>query len=533
VSSESGQEVHWLEFHVDEIWDFIGKMEGISLRMSVRAPQGSKPLMLLGQDEAVFSQFLLGQRQWVGPKGERGLLPKTDGESIMASAMQGRETGFGRKMSTEELETVNRTRRDKEYVDKEAAMEVNKTTRKPDLAESPFIRYLHVGIHNDGYWNSNHMAIQLEDVADCLKVLYPEYDYVILFDHSSGHDRKRDGALDATTMNYGFGGAQQETRDSKIEAVDGYVGPLQRILQVGQNQVFGFRMGDRGPFWMTPEERIATMHDHPTGAMKEDSKTKKELLQDLLDKGVNVPRGLGHGKKDLQLYATENDISLTINRAKVKQGWMNKPKGLLQVLWERGFIDEKNLKQYTTRGRKIKETGKWDTTYSLRRMMAECLDFKNEESSLQYLGRQLGIRVDHSPKFHAEIAGEGIEYAWGYGKNLYRRKPLVLKKGRDKFKALVRACLDPEKEVTRDRVRKFSARARAYMCTYYWLALKEEQRQQQAQGEDELATPVGRQQIHFHEIERLMKKFRTHRCALDFDLGFVNAVLRERESEAV
>jgi hypothetical protein len=57
--------------------------------------------------------------------------------------------------------------------------------------------------------------------------------------------------------------------------------------------------------------------------------------------------------------------------------------------------------------------------------MAECLDFANEESSLQYLGRQLGIRVDHSPKFHAEIAGEGIEYAWGYGKNLYRRKPLV------------------------------------------------------------------------------------------------------------
>jgi hypothetical protein len=128
-----------------------------------------------------------------------------------------------------------------------------------------------------------------------------------------------------------FGGAQQETRDSKIEVVDGYVGTLQRILQVGQNQVFVFRMGDREPFWMTPAERIATMHDHPTGTMKEDSKTKKELLQDLLDKGVNVPRGLGHGKKKLQLYATENDISLTITRANVNQGWMNKPKGLLQV----------------------------------------------------------------------------------------------------------------------------------------------------------------------------------------------------------
>jgi hypothetical protein len=66
------------------------------------------------------------------------------------------------------------------------------------------------------------------------------------------------------------------------------------------------------------------------------------------------------------------------------------------------------------------------------------------------------------------------------------------------------------------------------MCTYYWLALKEAQEQQQAVGEDEAAAPK-RQQIHFHEIERLMKRFRTHRCALDFDRGFVNAVMRETE----
>jgi hypothetical protein len=44
-----------------------------------------------------------------------------------------------------------------------------------------------------------------------------------------------------------------------------------------------------------------------------------------------------------------------------------------------------------------------------------------------------------------------------------------------------------------------------------------------------MATPAGRQEIHFH-IERPMKRFRTLPYALDFDRGFVNAVLRERES---
>jgi hypothetical protein len=213
---DSGQDVDWLEFHVDDVWDFLDQMEGISSKMSVRAEAGSKPLMISGQDEAVFSQYLLGQRQWVGPKGERGLLPKTDEESMMASAMQGREAGFGRKMSPEELESVNLTRRDKEYISVDAAMEVHKTTRKPDLTESPFIRYLHVGINKVGYWNSMHMAIQLEDVVDCLKVLYPDYEYVALFDHSSGHDRKREGALDAMTMNYDFGGGGNQTCASRL-----------------------------------------------------------------------------------------------------------------------------------------------------------------------------------------------------------------------------------------------------------------------------------------------------------------------------
>ena len=35
------------------------------------------------------------------------------------------------------------------------------------------------------------------------------------------------------------------------------------------------------------------------------------------------------------------------------------------------------------------------------------------------------------------------------------------------------------------------------------------------------------QQIQFGEIERLKESFKTHRCTLDFDSGFINTAMRD------
>jgi hypothetical protein len=43
---------------------------------------------------------------------------------------------------------------------------------------------------------------------------------------------------------------------------------------------------------------------------------------------------------------------LEAEKKKIIERWMGKPKGMLQVLWERGFIDEGNLQQYTIDGKK-------------------------------------------------------------------------------------------------------------------------------------------------------------------------------------
>ena len=57
------------------------------------------------------------------------------------------------------------------------------------LTSSPFVIEFSDGANEQGYWNYERMVTQLEDCIDCLTVLYPEYDFLFLFDRSCGHDK--------------------------------------------------------------------------------------------------------------------------------------------------------------------------------------------------------------------------------------------------------------------------------------------------------------------------------------------------------
>ena len=126
----------------------------------------------------------------------------------MVSAFQSREFGFGLDITKEQMVAVNRHRNGKNYHDKDAANFVLSKFKKNALKESPFIRFFEYGTNQEGYWSYNHMIVQLEDCIDCLKVLYPEFRYVFLYDHSSGHSKKRKGGLNSSSMNRSFGGTQ-------------------------------------------------------------------------------------------------------------------------------------------------------------------------------------------------------------------------------------------------------------------------------------------------------------------------------------
>jgi hypothetical protein len=176
---------------------------------SICKPRGLKPLMIFGQDESVFNQFLLKPRQWVGPLGQRPLLPKKDGMSLMLSAIQSREIGFGVEISRIQMEEINETRCGQNYVDLDAAIAVHGQVAKKDLEESPFVVSFELGANNEGYWTYDHKSIQFEDCVHCIKVIYPQFDFVFLFDHLQGliicrDIKKLTGGLDAFSINRGY-----------------------------------------------------------------------------------------------------------------------------------------------------------------------------------------------------------------------------------------------------------------------------------------------------------------------------------------
>jgi hypothetical protein len=128
---------------------------------SIRVSLTATPLMIIGQDESVFAQYLLGNRTWIGPAGQRPLLPKSEGDGYMLSAFVSREFRFGKVLTKEELDQVNAARQavgQNTYINEQAVKEVLGKIKKSDLKESPLVKYLYIGASKEGYWNSFHMS---------------------------------------------------------------------------------------------------------------------------------------------------------------------------------------------------------------------------------------------------------------------------------------------------------------------------------------------------------------------------------------
>ncbi len=172
---------------------------------------------------------------------------------------------------------------------------------------------------------------------------------------------------------------------------------------------------------------------------------------------------------------------------------------------------------------------------SLEVMLASCLDFADEITELQAKGEEMEVRVIPTTKFHAEMAGEGIEYLWGVGKGWYRSKPLELKRKKASFVLqLVHNVLDPELAMTKKRVWSFSKRARAYICAYY--AFKKEKigrrdNQDLLEEADARDDHLEKGSLEYWEIEQMAQQFCTHRCAFNFDRGFCNGHILKLKKE--
>jgi hypothetical protein len=507
------------------------------------------------KDEAIFKQFLFLTKMWVGPSGERPLLPKDEGTGTMISTFICREHGLIRDISPQILAEVNLQRAGEQYEDEEAAIEIYGSPDKKPLTfdKSPFLVFFEYGENREGYWAYNNMVLQFEDAVDVLKVMHPSYDFVFLFDHSAGHAKQRPDGLNQHRMNRSYGGKTVPMRSTVIKQEEGYLGPFPRMLGPGDTQFLIFSASDTGPFWMSDAEReesrfdkflgnttavqlklpelilqlrekgvedafagksirhlrgLCTQHGIPTEKLVSISlkRNRSELELDLRGRGISTK---GKNKQELVELCEQHQIAITKNVEKIKEGWEGKPKGLLQVLWERGLVDSTNLKDYSCTGKKD-DLGVVNKGTSLRHIMGMCSDFLNEESMLQHVAKNLGVTVLLTPKCHAELAGEGVEYVWACAKGAYRNMSLKQKKGKDNFKASVRYCLS-EEVITKVRIRKFARRARQYLMAYH--AIDTQQLDEQTHRDCTTHGPVA--------LTKLIGQFKTHRCAFDFDYKFI------------
>jgi hypothetical protein len=300
-------------------------------------------------------------------------------------------------------------------------------------------------VANDGYWDNDKFMAQVQDIMDCVHVMYPDYQVVIEVDWSSGHAKKSEGALNANEMNMNHGGKQPEMRLGKGSIVTAHcLGPHSAVLRnesptgstpmdcklrMGQVQHFVFQQGDPPPFY-----DLAC----PTSSIKDDA-----------------------GEKVL------------------KQGYVGQPKGLKQVLWERGLW-EHGLTQERAKA-----------------LLSACEDFKSEPSSLEELVQDIGGLLIMSPKGHPELAGKGVEYSWGYSKRYFRANNDCVAK--HLHQNIVTSISQEQLPV--ERVRSFARRAREYRNAYKY--------------------------AHDHKsVEACKAKQKSHRCVMWMEWGFLSGIAR-------
>ena len=118
-----------------------------------------------------------------------------------------------------------------------------------------------------------------------------------------------------------------------------------------------------------------------------------------------------------------------------------------------GVINDRERNKYSLEGKKSWRDNEGKIRqefhpYLLRKLMSDCADFRNEKSAMAHLFEQLSEKgpcrmiLLVSPKYHCEIAGEGIEYAWGLLKKWVRSIFLEDKKGRKSSRKQLKSVLE-------------------------------------------------------------------------------------------
>ena len=323
-------------------WTRTGAGDGSVLWMggnlSVRRDREKDPIVHLGQDESCFRAYSQPARVWT-VDDKQPLRQKSEGQSIMVSGVVGGPFTMGCPVPKWVLEKVNAARAPgtQKYRSTDAAVEVAKNTKKAKKAEaaaegapaprgaapdpcvkpvlhthvlytdagnveycqSPGFVTMTIGKAKEGYWTGDHMLLQCEDLIDVLGTYLPHVKFLLEVDHSSGHDQYKKDALHVGNMNVEFGykeTTKEENRPKNIRDSTITEGMLGRFrakkgrrdykLKVGEVQHFNFGTGrDAYPPHSNPKAPRSSWEGKPKG-----------MRQILFERGLLHP-ALTHTRK--------------------------------------------------------------------------------------------------------------------------------------------------------------------------------------------------------------------------------------------
>jgi hypothetical protein len=387
---------------------------------------------------------------------------KGQGDTYHVSAMQDDLRGLGFPMTQEKLDGVN-------------------AKYGKNLKFSPGVVCIDPGKNKDGWWDYDAYAQQVVDYRDCVRYLYPGYQIVLEDDHSQNHTKQKEGGLNTNTMNARFGGKQSVPRPETGSLMEEYQGFL------GDNQLqVVFPAGvDIPVVWRD----VATSVDVTTNTITvADKKLKKGDVQCFVFTADDLPPA--HEPLTLREDSEVTKFGVT----KTVPGYVGKPKGLRQVLWERGLYIQ---------GMKLPE---------MREVLSACLDFKHEECALEDMVHAQGDVVFFSPKAHPEVAGMGIEYTWGAAKLIFRRNNDC------NSRRLHGSVHDALKHITVSMAHSFGRRARDYQHGYKLPG------SELHTGIEALRDTAKRFRCPV-DVEALKWKSKAHRCTIDQDRAYIERVM--------
>ena len=292
-------------------------------------------------------------------------------------------------------------------------------------------------------------------------------------------------------MNLSHGGKQSQLRDTMI--TEDILGPVEeysatkstgdiityRRLKPGDIQHFTFRVGDLPPF--------------------------KDPNAPELDCTIKIAKKRKRGDKNNANEDVEQEI----------KGYIGQPKGIIQILVERGLyregmrgsLTEKEKAKLLLAGKKIP-----DSELDAPLVLSQCRDFKEEKGALQELVESRGGVLVLSPKCHPEVAGCGVEYSWGKSKQVFRRDKndgvaAHLQKN-------VVSSIDTLDVLPLGRIMKFERRTRDYRRMYREIAHN---------------VKTGKQKecdVTYKSLEIMQKTFKTHRNIGEIERLFLRSPIR-------